>query len=175
MGVLQPTDPRKRPSVIHALPTQPSSRALRAIAHAQGSLWIPRPARAEGTHFSITTGKDCFKWSGRLDGDRRHSLSHSSSLQSARCNTNIFSKSPVPNLFSSYIFNACVAYMKVTSWSFVILASRSEAARRLFWEEPRHFEQPSDDEDGTPELAPVSPNFRTTSAGGHLTLHMIYI
>ncbi|GBM99918.1 hypothetical protein AVEN_248275-1 [Araneus ventricosus] len=51
----------------------------------------------------------------------------------------------------------------------VILTSRFEATRGLFWDGPRNFEPRSDDEDDTYELAPPSPNFHATAAGGRLT------
>ncbi|GBM96674.1 hypothetical protein AVEN_69283-1 [Araneus ventricosus] len=52
--------------------------------------------------------------------------------------------------------------------SLVILASRFEAIRRLFWDGPRNFEPRSDDEDDTSYLAPTSPNFHATQTRGRL-------
>ncbi|GBM82178.1 hypothetical protein AVEN_178935-1 [Araneus ventricosus] len=51
--------------------------------------------------------------------------------------------------------------------SLVILTSRFEATRGLFWDEPRNFEPRSDDKDDTLAGNP-SPNFHTTPAGAHL-------
>ncbi|GBM50111.1 hypothetical protein AVEN_185497-1 [Araneus ventricosus] len=52
--------------------------------------------------------------------------------------------------------------------SLVILTSRFEATRGLFWDGRRNFEPRSDDE-ATPELVPLFPNFHATPTGGRLT------
>ncbi|GBO22799.1 hypothetical protein AVEN_29626-1 [Araneus ventricosus] len=50
----------------------------------------------------------------------------------------------------------------------IFVTSRFEATRGLFWVGPRHFEPQSDAEEDTRAGTP-SPNFRTTSAGGHMS------
>ncbi|GBN07629.1 hypothetical protein AVEN_115647-1 [Araneus ventricosus] len=53
-------------------------------------------------------------------------------------------------------------------FSLVILRSRFETTRGLFWDGPRNFETQSDDKDDT--CADTLPlNFRTTPANGRLT------
>ncbi|GBN61340.1 hypothetical protein AVEN_265253-1, partial [Araneus ventricosus] len=52
-------------------------------------------------------------------------------------------------------------------FSLVILTSRFEATRGLFWDGPRNFEPRSDDEDDTCAGTP-SPNFHATPTGGRL-------
>ncbi|GBM25343.1 hypothetical protein AVEN_232473-1 [Araneus ventricosus] len=52
-------------------------------------------------------------------------------------------------------------------FSLVILTSRFEATRGLFWDGPRNFE-PGQMTRATPELAPPSPNFHATPTGGRL-------
>ncbi|GBM90447.1 hypothetical protein AVEN_111253-1 [Araneus ventricosus] len=51
--------------------------------------------------------------------------------------------------------------------SLVILTSRSEATRGIFWDGPRKFEPLSVDEDDTRAGIP-SPNFHATPTGGRL-------
>ncbi|GBM19737.1 hypothetical protein AVEN_888-1 [Araneus ventricosus] len=52
-------------------------------------------------------------------------------------------------------------------FSLVILTSRFEATRGLFWDGPRNLNRGQMTR-ATPELEPPSPNFHTTPTGGHL-------
>ncbi|GBM94814.1 hypothetical protein AVEN_26526-1 [Araneus ventricosus] len=67
---------------------------------------------------------------------------------------------------SSLFFPVCI-HNKFSYISFVVLTSRFEATRELFWDGPRHFEPRSDDEGGTSADTP-SPSIYATPTGGRL-------
>ncbi|GBM70969.1 hypothetical protein AVEN_102907-1 [Araneus ventricosus] len=54
-------------------------------------------------------------------------------------------------------------FLSALEFCFVILTSRFEATRGLFWDGPRNFQPRLDDEGVTWAVTP-SPNFRTTPA-----------
>ncbi|GBM58395.1 hypothetical protein AVEN_63762-1 [Araneus ventricosus] len=77
---------------------------------------------------------------------------------------------PYPNrhLTNFHAFPQFLKQRLCHQFNSVILTFCFEPTRAVFWDEPRHFEPQSDDEDDTSTGAP-SPYFRATPVGGGLT------